>query len=94
MDGICSAEDTSIQCRALADYAMACSKLGVVLSNWREVVTECGKYHPQKRNPFIVLFSLWVSLFFLFFSTNISANNITGLLETKKERRKKVFDKL
>ena len=44
MDDICSAEDTKLQCRALADYAIACSKLGVVLGNWREKVTDCCKY--------------------------------------------------
>ena len=43
MDDICSAEDTKLQCRALADYAIACSKLGVVLGNWRDTVAECGK---------------------------------------------------
>jgi len=44
MDDICSAEDTKLQCRGLADYAIACSKLGVVLGNWREKITECCEF--------------------------------------------------
>jgi len=43
MDDVCEAKDIRLQCRALADYSMACSKLGVVMGNWREIVQECGK---------------------------------------------------
>ena len=43
MDDVCAAKDIKLQCRALADYSMACSKSGVVLGDWREVVTECGR---------------------------------------------------
>ena len=43
MEDVCSHEDVSMQCRALADYAIACAKLGVVLGDWRLKITECGK---------------------------------------------------
>lgn len=42
-DDVCNAEDTKLQCRAMADYSMACAKLGVVLGDWREKVPECSK---------------------------------------------------
>jgi hypothetical protein len=40
-DDVCNAEDTKLMCRAMADYSMACAKLGVVLGNWRDKVPEC-----------------------------------------------------
>ncbi|XP_076806278.1 von Willebrand factor-like [Clavelina lepadiformis] len=42
MEDVCSHEDVSMQCRALADYAIACAKLGVVLGDWRLKITECA----------------------------------------------------
>lgn len=43
MADICNTEDTKTQCRSISDYAIACSKLGVIIEEWRDGITECCK---------------------------------------------------
>jgi len=59
MDDICSAEDAKLQCRALADYAISCAKLGVILGNWRSTITECGELFFVLTGCNCLVWNLW-----------------------------------
>lgn len=43
MMDVCSSKTTKVVCRSLSDYAIACSKLGVIIENWRTDLDECSE---------------------------------------------------